>query len=219
MIDSVPSSDRFEKLRHSSIRLESYRDLLKNQYSDLESSEEKAKYSAELHQKCVEIFKRWLEDALDKNVHAMAELATSGLRHIISDQKLTFKVKQEMKYNRLSMRFVLEQERNDGVIIEGDPINSYGGGAVVIISLILRLAVMARMKMANLLLLDESMVALANAYVPACASFMRQLSEQTGINILMVTHNPEFLSYANVAYEAYTQEDSLKIRKIKTETM
>jgi hypothetical protein len=215
----IPSSERFEKLRHSSIRLESYRDLLKNQYSKLEADEEKAKYSSELHQKCVEIFKRWLEDALDKNVHAMAELATSGLRHVISDQKLTFKIKQEMKYNRLSMKFILEQERADGVIIEGEPTGSYGGGAVVIISLVLRLAVMARMRMANLLLLDESMVALANAYVPACAEFMRQLSEQTGINILMVTHNPEFISHANIAYEAYSQNDSLKIRKLKTESM
>jgi ABC-type lipoprotein export system ATPase subunit len=56
---------------------------------------------------------------------------------------------------------------------------------------------------------------LANAYVPAAASFMRQLSEQTGVNILMVTHNPEFLHNAHTAYEGH-KTDSLQLKSIVT---
>ncbi len=75
---------------------------------------------------------------------------------------------------------------------------------------------MARMKMGNLLLLDESMSFLADRYVPNAGSFMRQLSERTGINILMVTHNKEYLNYAHTAYEGHN-DGSLKLRPIKTE--
>lgn len=157
---------------------------------------EAATYEADLHQRSSEVIKSWLDDMLKSNVDSIAELATTGLRHIIDDQELTFLIRQEMKYNRLSMRFAIE---HDG--IEGDPISSFGGGAVLVSSLILRLAVMSRMKMGNLLLLDESMSALANRYVPAAADFMRQLTEETGVNILMVTHNEEFMSNAHVAYE------------------
>jgi len=208
MISSLDS--RLAGIRAGVQRLSAYRSVLQGQAESLESKEKDLRYRADLHQKCSEVFKAWLEDSMRKNVDSMAELATTGLQHIIYDQKLTFKIKQEPKYNRLAMRFVLEEDGN-----EGDPLSSYGGGAAVIVSLVLRIAVMARMKMANLLLLDESMVALANAYVPLAASFMRQLAEQTGINILMVTHNPEFLNHAHVAYDGH-KDGSLRLKRLKT---
>jgi len=206
---NLSAQDKLTQFKGQLQSLRAYKNVLESQLRSAEADEQKARYNAELNQKCSEIFKSWLEDSMKKNVDSMAELATTGLQHIIHDQKLTFKIKQEPKHNRLAMRFVLEE---DGV--EGDPIHSYGGGAAVVISLVLRIAVMARMQMANLLLLDESMVALANAYVPNAAAFMRQLAEETGINILMVTHNPEFLNHAHVAYEGH-KDKSLRLRRIK----
>jgi DNA repair exonuclease SbcCD ATPase subunit len=163
-----------------------------------------------LYQKCSELFKLWLEDSIEKNVNSISELTSSGLHHVIYDQQINFKIHQEPKLNRLAMQFILEQ---DGV--EGDPLDSFGGGAAALISFVLRLAVMTRMSMGNLLLLDESMSALANKYVPAAAAFMRELSEKTGINILMVTHNPEFLQQAHVAYEGH-KDGSLKLKRLDT---
>lgn len=201
---------RLSHFREGVSKLSAYRDILSSQISALGSEESALLYKSELHQKSSEIFKTWLEDSMRKNVDSMAVLATTGLRHIIHDQNLNFSIKQEPKYNRLAMKFVLEQ---DGV--EGDPLASYGGGAAVVISFVLRIAVMTRMKMANLLLLDESMPALANVYVPAAGAFIRQLAEETGINILMVTHNPEFLSHAHNAYDG-RKDDSLRLRHIRT---
>ncbi len=107
------------------------------------------------------------------------------------------------------MKFVVEHDGN-----EGDPLQSFGGGAACVISLVLRLAVMARLDMGNVLLLDESMAALANAYVPNAGQFMKQLAEQTGINILMVTHNPEFLRLSHLAYEAHASSNGLSLKQI-----
>jgi DNA repair exonuclease SbcCD ATPase subunit len=202
--------ERFDHLKDGVSRLKSYRDILVFQASEADTSEKEFKYSADLHQKCTEIFKTWLEDSLTKNVDSIAQLATTGLRHVLGDQELSFHIRQDPQKNRLAMRFVVEEDGN-----EGDPLASFGGGAAVVISLVLRLAVMARMGMGNLLLLDESMAALWNGYVPSCAEFMRQLSEQTGINILMVTHNPEFISNAHVAYEGH-KDGSLKLRRVKS---
>ena len=196
-------------------RLQTYRDVLKSQASRFEKEEAAARYQVDLYQKCSEIFKQWLDDSLEKNTTSMADLATTALRHTIHDQQLTFKIKQEPKYNRISIKFVLEENSPNG-IVEGNPLDSYGGGAAAVISLVLRLAVMARMGMGNLLLLDESMYFVSNMYVPGAAAFMRQLAERTGVNILMVTHNPEFLTHAHVAYEG-RKDGSLKLRKIRTD--
>jgi DNA repair exonuclease SbcCD ATPase subunit len=189
--------ERLGKLKADIGKVKAYRDVLRSQIVVAKEESERLRYNAELDQKSSELFKAWLEDLLRNNVDSISELVTSGLRFVIHDQELTFRIHQEPKYNRLSMNFVIEE---DGV--EGDPMASFGGGAVVIASLILRLAVMARMGMGDLLLLDESMFALANKYVPAAAEFMRQLAERTGVNILMVTHNDEFMDNAHVAYDA-----------------
>jgi len=213
MNSNFPS--RFDQLRKNIARIDSYREILRSQIADSESKTVQFKYSADLNQKCSEVFKQWLEDLLKINVDSISDLATNGLKHVIDDQSLTFRIKQELKYNRLSMKFVIEENE-----IEGDPMTSFGGGAVLVASFILRLAIMARMKMANLLLLDESMHALAIRYIPAAAEFMKHLSEQTGINILMVTHNEEFMSNAHTAYEGYatTSENGMKFFHLKRRT-
>ena len=207
-MDSV-LQDRMNTLKENVRRLSVYRAMVTKQLEETEVQDQKLRYHAELRQKESEILKTWLEDSVHKNIDSISELATTGLQHVIHDQEITFKILPEPKNNRLSMRFVVEQ---DGV--SGDPLDSFGGGAAVVISLVLRLAVMARMNMGNLLLLDESMAALANAYVPSCGAFMRQLSERTGINILMVTHNPEFLAHAHVAYEGH-KDGSLKLKRLR----
>lgn len=202
---------KLDSLNSNISKLETYRSVLQNDLQAVETEERCLRYKAELHQKCTEVFKTWLEDSLEKNINSMADLATTALHHIITDQVLTFKIHQDPKLNRLQMRFALEQ---DG--IEGDPLESFGGGTAVIISLVLRLAVMSRMNMANLLLLDESLPAIAQKYVPSAAEFIRQLAEETGINIFMVTHNPDYLSHAHVAYEGTKEDGKLKLRRLKT---
>ena len=202
---------RLRSLQDDSVRLSAYRDLLLSQISNAEAEEKNQKYKSDLHQKCTEVFKTWLEDSLNQNVNSIAQLATTGLKHVIGDQDLIFSIRQDPQKNRLSMRFVMEE---DGV--EGNPLDSFGGGAAVVISLVLRLAIMARMGMGNLLLLDESMASLANVYIPSCAEFMRQLAEQTGINILMVTHNPEFVQHSHMAYEVYKTSGNTKLKTIQS---
>lgn len=192
--------------------------IVRNVHSErLSSLEEKKKnhtYKSELRQKESEIFKRWLDDMLKQNVSPLETLSTSALRHVIYDQKLSLKMIQEPKYNKISTRFSVEEETEDGTI-SGDPVASFGGGAAVLISLVMRVVVMSKMKtMGNLILLDESLVAIAKAYVPHAAAFIRQLSEQTGIHILMVTHNSEYLKYSHIAYEGCKVNDSLQLKEL-----
>lgn len=207
--------DDFEVLKDKIRAAKTHRKILQDRAARLQAEEAEARRKADILQRCSELCKRWLEESLEKNVTSMADLATMGLRHTIKDQNLTFRVVQEAKYNRMAMRFVLEERGEDGTVVEGDPLNSYGGGAAAIISLVLRLSVMSRMKMGNLLLLDESMVWVSAAYVANTAAFMRHLSERTGVNILMVTHNPEFIAHAHTAYEGH-KDGSLKLRKLRT---
>lgn len=200
--------ERLSLLENQVSRVDAVRTVYKSNIDSTTSSVIEDRARADMYAKCSEIFKSWLEKSVEHNINSIAELATAGLKHVISDQDLAFKISQESKLNRVSMKFVLQQAD-----VEGDPLSSFGGGAAVVVSLILRLAVMQRVGCANLLILDESMVALANAYVPDAASFMRRLSEETGIHILMVTHNNEFIANSHVAYEG-VKDTSLKLKSV-----
>ncbi len=204
--------DRLKRLREDIATVKAHRDVLRIRAASATSFVAASRRQADLNQKGGEVIKNWLEDLLRSNVDSMAELVTSALRHIVYDQQLTFRIIQEPKYNRLAMRFVIEE---DGV--EADPMSSFGGGAAVVASFILRVAIMSRLNMSNLLLLDESMFALANKYIPNAIDFMKQLSEETGINIFMVTHNDEFMAGAHNAYDGYVGpgQDGLKSLRLR----
>lgn len=205
-------SSELKLFKDKSLRVRIQKESLDKRINSVQESLDKEKYNVSLFQKASEIFKVWLEDFLKHNVDSISDLVTTGLQAVIDDQNLRFKIIQELKHNRLSMRFVVEE---DGV--EANPMDSFGGGTVLMASFILRLAIMTRMQMGNLLLLDESLSALAVQYIPNAADFMKKLSEEMGINILMVTHNEEFMSNSHTAYEAYTTRDSegMKILQMK----
>jgi len=202
------AQQRYDQIFSNSEKIRNYVDFLELTSNELESDIQNLNYEQDLYQKSSEIIKKWLEDSIKQNIESVADLVTTGLGHVIHDQKLTFNINQEMKYNKISMNFSLI----DGDA-EGDPLNMFGGGPACIISFILRVATMARLGTANLLILDESLSSLANYYVPEAANFMKKLSEETGINILMVTHNDEFIERSHIAYEG-VKTQSLQLRKV-----
>lgn len=208
----VRLSSRLDELRKGIASVSSYRLVISRQRQESSTAAESDRYRSDLNRRSSEVIKKWLEDMLKSNVDPMSELVTSALRSVIFDQSLTFTTRQDPKYNRLSMSFWMEE---DGV--EADPLSSFGGGPAVVSSLVLRLAVMKRLRMAPFLLLDESMSALALRYIPSATDFMRQLAEETGVTIFMVTHNEEFLSGAHVAYEGYVEKggDGLKALRLR----
>lgn len=211
-MSDAPLQERVGALLSGIDALRLQRTVLDRSISNCREEIESNRYQADLNQKSSEVIKQWLEDLLKSNVDSMAELVTSALKSVIEDQELEFLIRQEIKHNRLSMRFAIEENG-----VEAEPLSSFGGGAVLLSSFVLRLAVMTRLKMADLLLLDESLSAVANKYIPACSDFMRQLAEETGVNILMVTHNEDFMDRAHTAYDASTFKaaDGLKAIRLR----
>lgn len=199
---------RYDSVLTNLSKIENFVNFLQSSKTGLESEVKDLTYESDLYQKSSEIIKKWLEDSIKQNIESVADLVTTGLSHVIHDQDLKFKINQEIKYNKISMNFSLI----DGDV-EGDPLNMFGGGPASIISFILRIATMARLGNANLLILDESLSSLANYYVPEAANFMKKLSEETGINILMVTHNDEFIERSHIAYEG-VKTKSFQLRKV-----
>lgn len=76
-----------------------------------------------------------------------------------------------------------------------DPLDATGGGVVDVAAMALRLAVLLlhRPPLRRLLILDEPFRFLSKEYRPAVRELLLSLAKELDVQIIMVTHSPEFV--------------------------
>lgn len=121
---------------------------------------------------------------------SISSVVTRCLQMVWGEDSYEFRIDVRQKRGKTDAKIVLEK---DGVQIT-DPLASCGGGVVDIVSFGARIAalVLARPARRKLLLLDEPMRFVSRQYRPAAAAMMESLAEDLGVQIIQVTHMPEF---------------------------
>lgn len=145
-----------------------------------------------------------------ESLESVEKLITYGLRTTIPDQDLSLEIEVASKRGAPWIDFELKQGYGKAPILE-----SFGGGAAAVISFLLRLLVCKRLKLAPLMLLDEPFSFVSAEYVGNLARLLRELSEKLGMNLLLVTHQPEFVKFAHHAFEAVETSKGTTYRPLK----
>lgn len=84
---------------------------------------------------------------------------------------------------------------------EFDPLQSHGGGVVNVVSFVLRVVVAALTPgLSRALVLDEPFAQLSSEFLEPMALFLRELVDASGIQLLIVSHEPEIAAVADHAY-------------------
>ncbi len=165
-----------------------------------------------------ELLRTLLDKLVTDRVRSLEDLATEGLRSIFYDQELAFEAEIGQSRNKVAVDFFIRQGKESSV--RGHPLDSFGGGPATIVSLILRTILLLRLKRFPLILLDESLVAPSDEYVPTIGRFLKKLSKTTGIPILFVTQNRHFTEHSDQALLGFEEVAadgswSLGIRRIQ----
>lgn len=141
-------------------------------------------------------------------------IVTKGLRAVFQNPTLEFKLrysetkKGDRKKNpEVAMSITFEQ---DGQTVEGDLKSSFGGGLSVVAAILLKVVVVLHLnpRVRPILILDEPLKDLSpaydgqdsvvNGYRERMADFLRSLTDETDLQIIMVTHEPEYGRVADV---------------------
>lgn len=125
-------------------------------------------------------------------------LVTHGVQTIFGDG-LTFHVISEQKANRTEVTFSLRSMMGEEVV-ETPILDARGGGVAAVVGFLLRLIITLLREDRPLLVLDETFAQLSADYEPALAEFLRDLVDQTGVQIIMVTHSESFSEHADRVY-------------------
>lgn len=82
-----------------------------------------------------------------------------------------------------------------------DPLESHGGGVVNVVAFVLRVVVTALTPgLSRVLVLDEPFAQLSQEYLEPMGGFLRELVEATGIQLIVVSHEPEIAAIADKAF-------------------
>lgn len=137
-------------------------------------------------------------------------LVTTGLRTIFAEPGLSFHIVPASK-NALGpsagVDFAVTTDLASGPVTTS-VLAARGGGLSAVVGFLLRVVVLLLGPASgpgpgareHLLVLDETFAHLSAQYLPAMGAFLRQIVDRSGLQILLVTHQPEFKEYADLSY-------------------
>lgn len=143
-------------------------------------------------------------------------LVTSGLQQIF-DSSLSFHIIQTVKSKAASVEFMVRTQLHDGGVVDTPVMEARGGGLAATIGFLLRVVILLLKNGSekdNILILDETFAHVSDEYLEAVGEFLRQLVDRTGIQIVMVTHQPVFGEYADAVYRFSAEDGKTKVETI-----
>lgn len=128
-------------------------------------------------------------------------LVTKGLQKIFGPE-LSFHVIASMRGKSPIVDFVIRTSLPNGKVLETGVLGARGGGMASVVGFLLRLTILLLSKDKNnsILILDETFHNVSASYLPILADFLKEIVENTGVQILMVTHEPIFAEAADKCY-------------------
>lgn len=132
---------------------------------------------------------------------SIEELVTRGLR-MIFDDSLSFHIVQSTRGKTAAVDFVVRTTLG-AQVIDTPIMDARGGGLAAVVGFLMRLVVMLLGRDpgdSNLLVLDETFAHVSAEYLDGVGQFLREVVDRTGVQIVMVTHQPQLEEYADRVY-------------------
>jgi len=171
---------------------------IKRRQIELEKEIETLGVEVTNYDKALAIFHNLSSVVQENFTQSIEDLISEGLTSVF-EYPLRFKITPEVKGGQSVLDFSILNE--DGT--ETDILDARGGGLSALCGVLLRIVILRLMndRMRQILILDEPLSHLSSSYVPAAGELLKRLSEELDIQIIMVTHQPEFADHATDIYE------------------
>ncbi len=154
-----------------------------------------------LHERAAHVLTAIGEERQDAAQRAIESLVTQGLQTIFGDE-LSFHLVPGVRAKTPVVDFVVRSRMDDGTIVDTDVMEARGGGLAATVGFLLRLVILllSGHKQDTVLFLDETFAHVSADYLPRLIEFLKDLVGRTGVQIVMVTHEPAFAEAATHVY-------------------
>ena len=143
----------------------------------------------------------------DSLLRKLEELLTIGLKKIFYDRDYSLQIKVVDKRNTKCVELLLN---DNGNLIPVKNSNVAGGVLVVIAAIIQVFYVINLPNVANYMFLDEQFSQISLQYIDNFIEFIKTLCSETGLSIVLITHDSKFMKYGDRIYTADKGKFTLK---------
>jgi len=163
-----------------------------------------------------ELFRQMIDQEVTLGIQAVERLQTEGLQAVFDDQDLSVKAQVETSRGKVSVDLITNQIYPSGMEVEGSSSDSFGGSVATVQSVLLRIIIILRRGLYPFIGLDESLPAFDDNYVANMGQFLSVLCSRLGMDILLVTHNPELVGTADRAYRIIKKDGAAKFELLRS---
>lgn len=135
----------------------------------------------------------------DSMLKRLEELLTIGLKKIFYDRNYSIQIRVVDKRNLKCVEMLLN---DDGNLIPVKDSSVAGGVLVVIASIIQIFYIINLNSVAKYLFLDEQLSQVSTQYIDGFMNFIKTLCSETGLSIVLITHDSKFMKYGDRIYTA-----------------
>lgn len=135
----------------------------------------------------------------DSLLRKLEELLTIGLKKIFYDRNYSVQIRVVDKRNTKCVELLL----NDSGNLIPVKNSCVAGGILVVIAAIIQVFYIINIPTVdNFLFLDEQFSQVSEIYVPQFMDFIKTLCNETGLSIVLITHDNKFMKYGDRIYVA-----------------
>jgi DNA repair ATPase RecN len=185
-------TERLQELERRTSTLEQRREERARTLAELEAELATLNEEAETLDKTERLLQAVSARLLGQSTETVDKLVTAGLRLVFYDLDLTFKTTVDKFRGKTSVRFELFEGGRTAPLTE-----SYGGGVLCVIGVLLRATTIILLKKRRILFLDESLSHLSEQYHEKASELLRKLCDQLHFNILLTTHADSLAEHAH----------------------
>lgn len=149
----------------------------------------------------------------------LENIVTNALHYIFPEDMPSFHIDFTVRYGRPDARFIVRTTtvRDEVTIIsDDDPKDEHGGGVLDVLSIILRIAMAELSGVKGPFIFDEPSKHLSIGNIERFATFLREISEMYGRQIILVTHSMTLGFFADKTYHVAKEEGISNVRLIST---
>lgn len=171
---------------------------LSSEYESVISEIERLNEDVQVYDRVTALLSSLGETRQEEAQKVIETFVTRGLQ-MVFDPTLSFHIIQSVKGKQSVVEFTIRSTFADEVV-ETPVLESRGGGLAATVGFLLRIVVMLLRKESHILVLDETFAHVSSDRLDNLGEFLRELADKTGVQIIMVTHQDEFLDYADKVY-------------------
>lgn len=174
-------------------------DNTKNSISEIDCKIKELECEKNTLKLCKPIIDDIISKFSDSLLRRLEELLTIGLKKIFFDRNYSIQIRVVDKRNTKCVELLLN---DNGNLIPVRNANVAGGVLVVIAAIIQVFYIINIPTVGKYLFLDEQFSQVSQQYVGTFMDFIKTLCNETGLSIVLITHDNKFIQYGDRIYIA-----------------